>query len=125
MKNLTQTSQSRTILAFAIPCVALISGAAALAQDPKPHTQPVGSLIQDTPVVGEQRAFLKQNCVVCHSDKLHTAGLSLENVNLSDVTQSGESLEKVVRQLRGGAMPPPSTPKPPKEKLQAFVTSLE
>src|SRR5579862_1181696 len=118
MKNLT--NQSRIALAFALMCVVFISGTLAFAQEPKPPSQ-----VQDTAAVGEQRAFLKQYCVTCHSDKLHTAGLSLEGVNLSDVTQSGESLEKVVRQLRGGAMPPPSMPRPPQAKLQAFVTSLE
>ena len=55
--------------------------------------------MQDSPSVAEQRAFLKKYCVTCHNDKLRTAGLSLESVNLSDVTQSGEALEKVVRKL--------------------------
>jgi hypothetical protein len=114
MRHLKQTYHSKTLLVFALPCVALISGAVVLAQD-----------LKDTPAVGEQRAFLKQYCVTCHSDKLRTGGFSLEHVNLSDPAQSGESLEKVVRQLRSGAMPPPSVPKPPKAKLQAFVTSLE
>src|SRR5882757_1290432 len=106
-----QTNHTRTFV-LAISCAALISGTA--------HIQ-----AEDTPAVGEQRAFLKQYCVTCHSDKLRTAGLSLENVNLSDVTQSGELLEKVVRQLRSGSMPPPSMPKPAKAKLQSFATSLE
>ena len=107
-----QTNQTRTQFVLAISCTALISDTA--------HIQ-----TEDTPVVGEQRAFLKQYCVTCHSDKLRTAGFSLENVNLSDVTQSGESLEKVVRQLRSGSMPPPSMPKPAKGKLQTFAASLE
>jgi hypothetical protein len=103
---------NKTPFFLALSCAVLISGTAPLRAE-------------DTPIVGEQRAFLKQYCVTCHSDKLHTAGLSLESVNLSDVTRSGESLEKVVRQLRGGSMPPPSMPKPPKAKLQAFAASLE
>jgi hypothetical protein len=120
MTKIKQTIQSRTLFAFAISGALLISGAVALAQDSKPHIQ-----VQETAAVGEQRAFLKQYCVTCHNNKLRTAEFSLENVNLSDVTQSGESLEKVVRQLRGGSMPPPSMPRPPKERLQAFVAFLE
>ena len=73
----------------------------------------------------QQRAFLKKYCVTCHNDKLRTAGLSLENVNLSDVTQSGEALEKVVRKLGSGAMPPASAPKPDKATAQTFLASLE
>jgi hypothetical protein len=92
--------------------VLLFSSAVALAQDPV------------TPVT-EQRAFLKKYCVTCHSDKLRTAGLSLERVNLGDIAQSGEALEKVVRKLGSGSMPPPSAPKPNKATAQAFLTSLE
>jgi hypothetical protein len=80
---------------------------------------------QDNPSVTSQRAFLKKYCVTCHSDRLRTAGLSLESVNLSNVTQSGETLEKVVRKLGSGAMPPPSMPKPDKATAQAFLSSLE
>jgi hypothetical protein len=80
---------------------------------------------QDNPAVAEQRAFLKKYCVTCHNGRLRTAGLSLETVNLNDVTQSGEALEKVVRKLGSGAMPPATAPKPDKAAAQAFLTSLE
>src|SRR3984957_3187531 len=83
------------------------------------------ALAQDSPSVAGQRAFLKKYCVTCHNDRVRTAGLSLESVNLSDVTQSGEALENVVRKLGTGAMPPASAPKPDKAAAQAFLTSLE
>ena len=101
-------------------CILLIPGAMALAQEAKP-----GSPEQDSLPVAQQRAFLKKYCVTCHSDRLRTAGLSLENVNLGDVAQSGEALEKVVLKLGSGAMPPPSAPKPDKATAHAFLTSLE
>jgi hypothetical protein len=80
---------------------------------------------QDSPSVAGQRAFLNKYCVTCHSDKLRTAQLSLETVSLSDVTPSGEVLEKLVRKLATGAMPPASAPKPDKATARAFLTSLE
>ncbi|MDQ1473945.1 MAG: hypothetical protein QOJ99_5425, partial [Bryobacterales bacterium] len=120
MKNHQQTSKSRTFFAYAVLCVLLLPGAAALAQDPKPQSHQ-----QDSRSVIEQRAFLKKYCVTCHNDRARTAGLSLESVNLSDVTQSGEALEKVLRQLGSGAMPPASAPKPGKATAEAFLTSLE
>src|SRR5258708_5393660 len=112
MNNQQQTSKSRTFLEYALLCVLLTPSAVALAQDSKP-------------AIGEQGAFLKKYCVTCHSDKVRSAGLSLESVNLSDVTQSGEALEKVVRKLASGSMPPPSAPKPAKATAEAFLTSLE
>src|ERR1700677_2066351 len=98
----------------------LIPSAVALAQ----NSPQANSSTQVTSASG-QHAFLKQYCVTCHSDKLRTGGLSLENVNLNDVTQSGEALEKVVRKVGSGAMPPPSMPRPDKATIQAFVGSLE
>ncbi len=69
--------------------------------------------------------FLRSTASPVTTTRLRTAGLSLESVNLSDVTQSGEALEKVVRKLGSGAMPPASAPKPDKATAQAFLTSLE
>jgi len=85
----------------------------------------VVALGQENPSVAEQRIFLKKYCVTCHSEKLRTAGLSLENVNLSDVAQSGDILEKVVRKVGSRAMPPAAAPKSDKATTDAFVTSLE
>jgi uncharacterized protein DUF1592/uncharacterized protein DUF1588/uncharacterized protein DUF1585/uncharacterized protein DUF1587/uncharacterized protein DUF1595 len=110
-------SKSRTFLGYAVLWLLLAPGAVALAQDAKPRPQ-------DSPSVAGQRAFLSKYCVTCHSDKLRTAQLSLENVSLSD-TPSGEVLEKVVRKLATGAMPPASAPKPDKVTARAFLTSLE
>ena len=83
------------------------------------------ALGQENSSLAEQRTFLKKYCVTCHNDKLRTAGLSIENVNLSDVTHSGEILEKVVRKVSSRAMPPASAPKPDRATADAFVTSLE
>jgi hypothetical protein len=120
MENQQQTIKSRIVLQFAAVWILPTLGVLAFAQEPKPQSHQ-----QDGSPVGDQRAFLKKYCVTCHSDRLRTAGLSLETVNLSDVTQSGEALEKVVRKLGSGAMPPTSAPKPDKATAEAFLTSLE
>jgi mono/diheme cytochrome c family protein len=82
------------------------------------------ALAQDNPTVRGQRAFLKTYCVTCHNDKSAVAGLSLEGVNLNDVAKSGEILEKVVRKVGSGSMPPALAPKSDKATADAFVTSL-
>ena len=73
----------------------------------------------------EGAAFLKQYCVTCHSQKLKTGGLSLETVDLGDVSRNGEILEKVVLKLGSGAMPPASARRPDKATANAFLASLE
>src|SRR3984957_8206014 len=109
MDNRQLTPKFFTIRNCAVFVILLAPGVVARAQDP----------------VAGQRAVLKKYCVTCHNDKARIAGLSLESVNLSDVMQSGEALEKVVRKLGSGAMPPASAPKPDKAAAEAFLTSLE
>jgi hypothetical protein len=120
MDNRHQTTKSRRLAQCAALWILLTPRVVAFAQDPKPL-----SPRQDSSSVADQRAFLKKYCVTCHSDRLRTAGLSLESVNLNNVTQSGEALEKVLRKLGSGAMPPATAPKPEKATAEAFLNSLE
>jgi mono/diheme cytochrome c family protein len=77
------------------------------------------------PAAVEGSAFLKQYCVTCHSQKLKTGGLSLETIDLRDVSRNGEILEKVVLKLGSGAMPPSGARRPDKATREAFLASLE
>src|SRR5437870_5079591 len=67
------------------------------------------------------RALFATYCVTCHSDRLKISGLSLEKVNPTDAGASAPVLERVVRKLRAGAMPPEGLPRPDKATLDAFV----
>src|SRR6202161_1387247 len=73
----------------------------------------------------EGAAFLKQYCVTCHSQKLKTGGLSLETIDLGDVSRNGEILEKVVLKGGGGAMPPAAARRPDKAASKAFLATLK
>src|SRR5581483_1956678 len=74
---------------------------------------------------GPPRALLDQYCVTCHNDRLKTAGLSLEKIDTTDVAAHPEVLEKVVRKLRTGTMPPEGRPKPDPSAADQFATTLE
>src|SRR5688572_10588512 len=58
------------------------------------------------------RAVLDQYCVTCHNDRLKTANLSLQGLDLATVGDHAELWEKVVRKLRAGVMPPPDVRRP-------------
>jgi mono/diheme cytochrome c family protein len=58
--------------------------------------------------VAAQRALLDQYCVGCHNQKAKTGGLALDNLDLSNPADNAETLERVIRKLRAGMMPPPS-----------------
>ncbi len=98
--------------------VALASGLAAQAQ--KPAMQ-----IAHGQAAALGDAFLKQYCVTCHNSKLKTGGLSLDAIDLRDVSRNAELLEKVVLKLRSGAMPPAEARRPDKPSASAFLASLE
>ena len=64
-------------------------------------------------------------CVTCHNERVKTAGLTLDTLNLSDPAAAAETWEKVIRKVRGGLMPPAGMPRPEKAALAGLATSLE
>src|SRR6476469_9003091 len=58
------------------------------------------------PAAPPDGALVQKYCVTCHSDRLKTAGLSLQNVDPAAPALDGAVWEKVVRKIQGGMMPP-------------------
>jgi cytochrome c551/c552 len=77
------------------------------------------------PQLSPQRAILDQYCVGCHNQKLKTAGLMLDKMDLAQVGDHAEVWEKVVRKLRAGMMPPLGLPRPDAAAYEALTASLE
>jgi cytochrome c551/c552 len=70
--------------------------------------------------------FVRTYCVGCHNDRLKTAGLSLQNLDLSDVPAHAEVWEKVARKVRSGEMPPSTVRmRPDAQASTAFAAFLE
>ena len=97
---------------------ALVSVATIQAQKPPQAANPVQA-------PSDYRAVLNRYCVTCHNDKLKIAGLTLEKLDVGNVPAEAETWEKVIRKLRGGAMPPPKLPRPDKATYDSFATYLE
>ena len=76
-------------------------------------------------VTSTSRALLDRYCVTCHNQQLQTAGLLLDQIDLDQIHLNSEALEKIVRKLRAGQMPPPGRPRPDSHALLAFVENLE
>ena len=73
----------------------------------------------------QYRALLDRYCVTCHSDRLSTANLSLESLDVAHVAAGAETWEKVIRKLRAREMPPPPRPRPDDETYVRFVDWIE
>jgi hypothetical protein len=93
------------------------------------RVMPAGAQTPAPTPASSQRALIDQYCMGCHSDRLKSGGLALSALNLDapfESPQSAEIAEKVIRKLRGGLMPPASTPKRPDAHATAeFVSWLE
>ncbi|MEE8177844.1 MAG: c-type cytochrome domain-containing protein [Acidobacteriota bacterium] len=66
----------------------------------------------DPPPASQYHTLLNRYCVTCHNEKLQTAGLMLDTVDVAHVSEAAEVWEKVVRKLRTREMPPPGMPRP-------------
>jgi len=73
----------------------------------------------------EQRKLLDQYCVVCHNQRLKTANLTLDKMDIDRIGEGAEVWEKVVRKIHGGTMPPAGMPRPDKDTLQGLASWLE
>jgi len=91
------------------------------AQAPKHAATPA----QQSVDVATQRAVVDKYCVVCHNQKLKTANLLLDQLDLARLGDHAEIGEKVVRKLRAGVMPPTGMPRPNPAALESLVTGLE
>src|SRR5215467_13025789 len=72
-----------------------------------------------------QRSLLDQYCVTCHNQKAKTGGLSLDTVDLSRPGDNAETMEKVIRKLRAGMMPPAGSKRPDPAAYATLISSIE
>ncbi len=64
-------------------------------------------------------------CINCHNDELKRGDLSFVKFDLAKAGQNQEVVERMIRKLAAGMMPPPGSRRPTPEVYQAFLTNLE
>ena len=85
--------------------------------------RPAASAAATTPA--STRAILNRYCVTCHNERLKTAGLLLNKLDVEHVADGAESWEKVARKLRTHEMPPSGAARPDEATYSAVVAQLE
>jgi mono/diheme cytochrome c family protein len=107
------------ILACAAP---LLAGDSTVAPGTQPHdaAHPPAAAATVTPA----QSLLNRYCVLCHSEKLHTAGVVLQNLDPGMNGPNAATWEKVLRKFGAGQMPPPGLPRPKPEAAAAFTEWL-
>jgi len=72
-----------------------------------------------------EKALLARYCAGCHSAQAKTGGIVLEHVNPDKPGENAQVLEKVLRKVRTGEMPPRGLPRPTPAVASSFTASLE
>jgi mono/diheme cytochrome c family protein len=99
---------------FAIVVVALLFGALASKQAGGQQSSATG-----------QKALIDQYCAGCHNQRLKTADLMLDTLDLTHIAENAETWEKVVRKVRAGLMPPAGARRPDRATLDSFAAAIE
>jgi hypothetical protein len=68
---------------------------------------------------------LDQYCVTCHNERLKTADLRLDRLDVADPGAAADVWEKVVRKVHTGTMPPPNMPQPSQDERRTLLLWLE
>ena len=89
------------------------------------HVLPVNAQTADATEAQLLTSTIGRYCASCHNDRLRTADLSFDGVDLSQVGEHAELWEGVVSKLRTRAMPPVGRPRPPADTYDALAGWLE
>ena len=66
-----------------------------------------------------------QYCVRCHSERRRVGDLVLEGFDIAEASERGPTIEKMIRKLRAGMMPPQGVRRPEPEVITAMASELE
>ena len=75
--------------------------------------------------VESQRAFVAQYCASCHSDAAKSGGFTWSSVDLGDPGAHAPQLERVIKKVRSGMMPPAGARRPDQVTMRSFAAGLE
>ncbi len=116
--------------------ILLAAGAAGIATSAVPGTEPqdwppgsIASAGRSMPAAGAPAGIsnevVAEYCVRCHSERRQVGGLVLEGFDIADAEQRRPTIEKMIRKLRAGMMPPNGQPRPEAEVVDAMAAELE
>ena len=71
------------------------------------------------------KAVLDKYCITCHSQRLHTADLVLEGIDVQNPAARADVWERVITKLHARSMPPAGIPRPDVATYDAIAAALE
>ena len=73
----------------------------------------------------EQSDLIKTYCATCHSERAKAGGLSLAGFDAMRAHEQQDVVEKMIRKLSAGLMPPPGAKRPEGALLDSLTAALE
>ena len=73
----------------------------------------------------KQSELVSTYCATCHSERAKAGGLSLAGFDAMRSHERAEVVEKMIRKLRAGMMPPAGSKRPDADTLEALTAALE
>src|SRR5258705_12325008 len=90
--------------------------------DSKVFSQPANQVAQHPE---SQWSTIQTYCFGCHNEGVRAGNLFLDQLGAESGPKHPEIFEKAVRKLRGRQMPPPGTPHPSQQEVDALVGCLD
>ena len=135
MKQLLMASACVTLLALGVAAregqapatTAQRAPAPPRAQRSTPAVRPASTRTTTTPVLvaAEQTRLITNYCATCHSERGKAGGLSLASFDAMKAHEQPAVIEKIIRKLRAGMMPPPGAKKPDDAAIESLTAALE
>ncbi|MDH3224321.1 MAG: DUF1587 domain-containing protein, partial [Gemmatimonadota bacterium] len=79
----------------------------------------------DPGAVDDPNAVVEEYCTRCHSERRRRGDLVLEGFDVAAALENGPTVEKMIRKLRAGMMPPSGADRPDDTVIQTLATDLE
>jgi mono/diheme cytochrome c family protein len=76
-------------------------------------------------VAAEQTRLVTTYCGTCHSERGKAGGLTLASFDAMKAHEQPEVIEKMIRKLRAGMMPPPGAKRPEPAQIDQLAAALE
>jgi len=104
-----------------------VPGAASATATPTAPQSPRARVpVTPSPPSVDANAVVQKYCAGCHSDRVKSGGLTLQNLDPETTAATNNATwEKVVLKLRGGMMPPQTAPRPDQATLSALTLQIE
>ena len=113
----SRVGRASIFVLFIGSCIASLSGVQTAARQtqspPAPATFP------------SARAVLDKYCITCHNQRLLTAGLAFDTLDVTKPSANADVWERVIAKLRARSMPPPGRPRPDAPTYHAVASWLE